>query len=186
MPRLFVAIDLPETLRARLAGLCSGIEGARWVAPENMHLTLRFIGEVPAADADDIAHTLTRVRAPDFALTLAGVGYFGARRRVRAIWAGVERNPALEDLHRRVDAALRHAKISPDARKFSPHLTLARFRDVRPARVAPWIEAHSLFRAEPFPVHGFSLYSSLLGSGDPVYRDEAKFLLQNNEIAGLS
>lgn len=109
MPRLFVAIELPEDVRKRLAGLCNGLPGARWVSPENQHLTLRFIGEVPAGEIPDLVGALARVTAPGFALSISGVGFFGQRKRARLAWAGVEKNPVLIDLQRRVEAAVQRA-----------------------------------------------------------------------------
>ncbi len=92
--RLFVALSLPETVRDRLALLCQGLPSARWVAPENLHLTLRFIGEVDHAQADDIHDELARVDCEAFALSLAGLDTFGEGRKLRQLWAGVDSDPA--------------------------------------------------------------------------------------------
>ena len=126
--RLFLALSLPEPLRERLAALCTGLPGARWVAPENLHLTLRFIGEVDGSQARDLDAALAQVRAARLAVTLAGVDRFGSGRKLRALWVGVEPNPELDRLYRKLDHAVRDAGLAPEGRKFKPHVTLARFK----------------------------------------------------------
>ena len=112
--RLFVALDLPWELKQRLALLSGGIPGARWVGTENFHLTLRFMGEVHPIQAEEIDHTLAAIRAPAFDLSLAGVGVFGKGdakgERAAALWAGVDRNPALDHLQTKIETALRRAR----------------------------------------------------------------------------
>ena len=103
MLRLFVALDLPEPVRARLAMLQGGIPGARWIKPENFHVTLRFVGEVDDPVASDLDAALGRIAAPPFRLALQGVGHFGTERRPEALWAGVERVEALQFLRDKVD-----------------------------------------------------------------------------------
>ncbi len=180
MPRLFVAIELPEDVRERLAGLCNGLPGARWVPPENQHLTLRFIGEIPASEMPDLIGALARITAPNFALSISGVGFFGQRKRARLAWAGVEKNPALIELQRRVEAAVQRAGLPVEERKFSPHITLARLKVTRPDRLGGWMEAHNLFRAGPFPVTRFVLFSSFLSQSGAIYTAEAEFDLKTN------
>src|SRR3546814_9879790 len=107
--RLFVALALPDHLRSRLAELCSGLPGARWVAPENLHLTLRFIGEVDGRDAEDIGVALSGIRLPRFAIALSGVGEFGDGRRLRSVWVGVEASDMLNRLHAKVEQAVQRA-----------------------------------------------------------------------------
>ncbi len=96
--RLFVALALPDDVRVRLAGLRGGLKGARWVAPENFHLSLRFIGEVAGGEDRDIAHALNTISSPAFDLSLSGLGAFDRRGRVHAVWAGVEKSDALARL----------------------------------------------------------------------------------------
>src|SRR5437764_14881468 len=128
MLRLFVGIEFPPELKLRLSLLCTGVPGARWVDAGNLHLTLRFIGEVGEDVAADIDEALARLRARRFALQLAGTGVFGGGRP-RALWVGVERQPELVALRDKIEQALIRIGLEPESRKFAPHVTRARARD---------------------------------------------------------
>jgi 2'-5' RNA ligase len=176
--RLFVALDLPWNLRERLCGLAIGLAGTRWVAPENYHLTLRFIGEMPPHKAEEIDLALSALKARGFCLELAGVGTFEKAGRVTALWAGVARNPALEHLRVKIDTALQRAGIPSERRRFAPHVTLARLDDrAAEPRLAHWVQMHNLFRSSPVPVEHFTLFSSQLGKEQSVYTPEAEYSL---------
>ncbi|MGD1880464.1 MAG: RNA 2',3'-cyclic phosphodiesterase [Kiloniellaceae bacterium] len=175
--RLFVALSLPDTVRERLCGLCSGLPGARWVAPESLHLTLRFIGEVDGGVAEDIDAALSGIHCPRFSLTLAGVGDFGDGRRLRSVWVGVEANEVLERLQAKVEQAVRRAGQPPEKRKFKPHVTLARFKSHPGGRLEDYFAERALFRCPPFPVTGFTLYSSYLAHEGAIYSPEAVYPL---------
>jgi len=177
MIRLFVAIELPADLKQRIEPICSGVEGARWVGEDNMHLTLRFIGEVGEENLDDIVGALAQVNGTRFPLEVTGAGHFESRRRVRTLWLGVAKQPALFALQERIESALVHAGLPPEGRKFSAHLTLARLKGTRPARVRDWLAANSLFRTAPFTVEDFVLFSSLLGQGGAIYQPVQTFPL---------
>ena len=177
MIRLFVGLGLPGDLRQRLAGLNGGVPGARWVAAENLHVSLRFIGEVDQGHADDIDTALGAVFAVPFDLRLRGVGAFGKGRKLHSLWVGVENEPALSALHDKVDRALVGAGVAPDNRKFMPHVTLARLKAVKPRRVDEYVAAHGLFSAGPIAVGAFVLYSSLLSKNGAIYRPEAEYPL---------
>lgn len=171
MIRLFVAIAFPDALRRRLATLCAGVRGAHWSNEENLHLTLRFIGEAPEDRYPDIVGALDRVRVPEFDLVLSGAGHFETRRRVRSLWIGVAPNPALFDLQERVDAALLRAGLPADNRRFTPHVTLARMSGagVAPDVAAKWLSGVTMFRAPPLAVEHFTLFRSHLGHGGAHY-----------------
>ena len=175
MIRLFVALDLPWSLRERLIGLTGGLPGARWVPAENYHLTLRFIGEVPAWRAEEVDHALGALRTRGFDLTLAGLGLFEKAGRSSALWVGVERNPGLDHLRGKIETALQRAGLEPERRRFNPHVTLARVDSVPQERLASYLQAHNLFRAEPLPVKHFTLFSSRLGKEASVYTAEAEY-----------
>jgi 2'-5' RNA ligase len=176
--RLFVALDLPWTLRDQLSDLALGLAGVRWVAPENYHITLRFIGEMPGHKAEEIDHALSGLRARGFSLELAGVGTLEKSGRVTALWAGVARNQALDHLRGKIDTALQRAGVPAERRRFAPHVTLARLDDrAAEPRLAGWVQAHNLFRSAPVPVEHFTLFSSQLGKEQSVYTPEVEYML---------
>lgn len=176
--RLFVAVALPETERQRLALLGGGVPGARWLPAENLHLTLRFIGEADGHAFHDIAAALREIDTAAFDLRLSGVGYFGDKRRVRVLWAGVDGNDALRALQQRVETALVRAGLPPEGRKFHPHVTLARLRDAPLGRVERFLAEQGGYVSQPFRVSEFVLFSSHLGGEGAIYRPEAEFPLR--------
>ena len=182
MLRLFVAIPLPEIVRTDLAELCSGLPGAKWVDSENMHLSLRFIGEVGRRDADEIHHMLARVNSPAFDLVVAGVGCFESGRKIRTLWAGVEKQRLLYRLREKVEAAVVRTGAEPSRRKFKAHITLARFKNGTSPRIGTFVENHDCFRSGPFRIDHFSLFQSHLGSGRAYYEMLAEYPLQNEDL----
>jgi 2'-5' RNA ligase len=177
--RLFVGIPLPEDVRARLGELKGGLHGARWVMPENLHLSLRFIGEVPGGDEADIDQALGTIEAPAFPLTLSELGFFDRRRRVHAVWAGVEKSEPLMRLHAKVEQALVHLGHEPEHRKFKPHVTLARMKNGSASEVGEFLEVQNGFNAGPFDVDGFTLFRSHLGHGGAHYQALAEYGLES-------
>jgi len=179
MHRLFVAIELPETVKDRLARLQIGLPGARWVSYDNLHLTLRFIGEVDSVQADDIYAALGRVHAAGFTIELCDLGLFPPRGMPHTLWVGVRRLPALEQLKGRIDGALIGAGIGPDDRKFLPHVTIARLHGVRAARLGALLGEIVVDARASFEVRSFALFSSTLGHGGANYTVEAEFSLEH-------
>jgi 2'-5' RNA ligase len=176
MIRLFVALELPEAVRSRLSLLQGGVPGARWASDEQLHLTLRFIGEVDDNVAHDIDDALAGIRAPAFTLELAGVGEFGGKNP-RALWAGVRPSEALLHLQKKVETALQRIGLPAEERKFSAHVTLARLRGASREKVVQFLTHHALFGSGPFEVDRFVLFSSHLGSGGSVYHPERTYRL---------
>jgi 2'-5' RNA ligase len=162
MVRLFVGLALPDRHRQHLRMLGGGIEGARWVAAANLHLTLRFIGEVDEDVAEDLATALQPVAIEPFELKIKGMGVFG--HPPHALWAGVEDAPkgALGALAASVESVLVREGLAPEHRNFTPHITLARFRKANEARIARFLEEGAGLALEPFRVSGFSLFQSHL------------------------
>lgn len=177
MLRLFVAIDLPESLRDSLARLQAGLPGANWIDPDNFHVTLRFIGEIADHRLEEIDERLAAITAPPFDLALAGVGSFARGREPISLWMGLDRSEPLMALQRRIDRALSRAGFASDEKRYTPHVTLARLRRTPEPDLAVFIAAHNLFRAEPFRVDRFTLFSSQLGSAGSIYSAEADYLL---------
>ncbi len=176
MLRLFVGIGFPPELKLRLSLLCSGLPGAKWVDPGNFHLTLRFIGEIGENVAADIDDALSRLRARRFTLQIAGTGVFGGEKP-RSLWAGVERSPELTGLRDKIEQALIRVGLSPEPRKFSPHVTLARLRDPPLDKLHEFLVAHAQFRANPLRVESFSLIASFQTKSGSVYEDQADYPL---------
>jgi 2'-5' RNA ligase len=175
--RLFVALDLPHPIRQRLSDLAVGVPGARWVPPENYHITLRFIGETPRHTAEELDLSLAAVRGRVFDLILSGVGTLEKAGRVNALWAGVERTAALDHLKGKIETALQRAGLPPERRRFVPHVTLARLDSGAEPRLAAWVQAHNLFRSDSMSVTHFTLFSSRLGKEQSVYTPEVEYAL---------
>ncbi len=180
MVRLFVAIELPEPARERLAGLCNGVPGARWTPVENLHLTLRFIGEVDEDKAGDIDHALAGVRAPCFDLVFDRIDSFGSKERARSIWAGVAPNPVLDHLHGKIESALVRTGLPPEGRKFVPHITLARLKSAQTGHVAGYLADHGLIAGEAVEVREFALFSSFLSHSGAIHTAEAVYPLEES------
>ncbi len=177
MVRLFVALALPETLRTQLSFLTGGIQGARWVPPENYHLTLRFIGEVEGWRADEVDEALSAIRCRPFELTMRGVGTFEKGGKIGNLWVGVERSEALAHLQQKIETALQRVGLEPARRRFAPHVTLAGTDKAPVPKLVEWVQAHSLFRAPPVTMEHFTLFSSRLGKENPVYVPEVEYEL---------
>jgi 2'-5' RNA ligase len=167
MHRLFVAIRPPRDIRDLLLGLMGRIPKARWQDEEQLHLTLRFIGEVDGHRAEDVAAALSSLHHQRFDIAVSGIGSF-ERRGKGALWAGLAPHDELKALHKKVDQACLRAGIEPDKRTYHPHITLARLnRDTGP--VAPFVEQWAGLSSAPFSVETICLYESRLGSGGASY-----------------
>lgn len=176
MPRLFTAIEVPEPLRMRLSLLRAPLSGAKWVEPDNMHITLRFAGDIDDRTADAFADALADASVDPFMVTIAGVGAFGGQQ-TRALWAGVEAGSYLDELYRANERAARAAGLEPPPRGFKPHVTLARMRGARQSAVARFLEENGDLRVEPFMVTRFVLLSARPGTGGGPYGLEAAYPL---------
>ncbi len=186
MIRLFVALALPAELRTELSMLAAGghgaIPGAKWVAPENYHLTLRFIGEVDRHQAEDVAAALGAVRSHPFEISLSGVGSFSKRGK-GTLWAGVGPQDSLKSLHKKIDQACLRAGIAPDLRAYHPHITVARIgRDTGP--LEPFVERWAGLSSAPFAVHTVQLYESRLSSHGASYTIAARYPLSRDQMIG--
>jgi 2'-5' RNA ligase len=178
MIRLFVAIPLLEPVRTQLTMLQSGLQGARWIKPDNIHLTLRFIGEIRNDLASDIDMALSEITAPAFELALEGVNSFSRGKRPHAVWAGVAKSDPLMHLQAKIESTLVRAGLEPAARNFSPHITIARLKEMRPNRVEIWAAEHGAFHTAPFAADRFALFSSFLKSEGALYIEEASYPLE--------
>lgn len=173
MIRLFVALIPPAPVRAALAALAGGVPGARWTPQENIHVTLKFIGEIREDQAADLDEALAEIAAKPFALALAGVGAFDDH----ALWAGVDPKDPVAALRGKVETAAARAGLPRTDRRYVPHATIARIKHGAPARIAEFLTTHALFRTEPFRVESFALVSSMLGREQARHRIEVEYPL---------
>jgi 2'-5' RNA ligase len=176
MHRLFVAIRPPDDIVDVLVDAMDDSPALRWVSDDNLHLTLRFIGEVERPLADDIARELERIRSARFALNLSGIGAF-EQRGGGAVWAGVEPRAAVAALAAKVERACQVAGCEAERRAFHPHITLARFGRGSKAEVQPYLSRNAALTSAPFAVTSFTLFESHLSRHGALYDTVADFPL---------
>jgi 2'-5' RNA ligase len=171
--RLFVALVPPATVQNELAALAAPLAGVRWTPAENLHLTMRFIGDTEPDRQAALEDALAGVRVEPFILPVGGLGVFPSRGVAKVLWAGVGRgHPRLYQLRKQVDEALLSVDMTLDVHNFHPHFTLGRLGEEHEVKVlAKFLERRALFEAPPFRVSEFHLLASELPSGrPPVYR----------------
>ena len=176
MHRLFVGLRPPPAIRAQLLALMGGVPGARWQSEDQLHLTLRFIGEVDRPLAEDIAVALGHVHQPAIEVALSGVGQFDSRGRPNALWAGVRPHDALAALHRKVDQALVRVGLDPERRAYLPHITLARM-NASAGATDRFLEAHAGLSSARFTLDHFLLFESHLGHERATYEAVERYRL---------
>lgn len=176
MPRLFTALEIPTSVAFSLSLMRGGLPGARWIDPENYHLTLRFIGDIDQRTADEIARALARVDRPRFDLSLEGLDALGGRKP-HSIVAGVKSSPALKELQAEHERIMQRIGLEPERRRFRPHVTLARIRSASQADAANYLALRGHFMTPPFPVGRFVLLSSRASKGGGPYVMEEAYPL---------
>ena len=176
MPRLFTALELPESVVGQIALARGGVPGARWLEAEDYHVTLRFVGDVDARTAHDIVDTLGEIRRPPAPVSFEGLGWFGGDKP-RTLVARFKAEPALMELQAEQERRLRRIGVTPETRKFTPHVTLARLRNVRARAVADYLASRGTLAVEAFVAERFVLFSSREGSGGGPYVVEAAYPL---------
>lgn len=183
MARLFVAVDLPGAVKQALVAIQPPASpGVRPTKPEQMHVTLHFIG---SGETDRMANALRAVAEPAFSLAMQGVGKFRSSDGGVTLWAGIAECPGLQQLHASVATALSPVGFRPETRPFSPHLTLARCKPGHDAGlVTGFLQQRADFSLPAISITEFCLYSSQLGSRGPIYTRERIFpLLGPNRVA---
>ncbi|MBL0374652.1 RNA 2',3'-cyclic phosphodiesterase [Rhizobium sp. KVB221] len=168
MPRLFTALEIPQSAALSLSLLRGGVPGARWIDRENFHITLRFIGDVDHRTADEVIEAFDRVRRQQFELSLSGTGFFGSKKP-HSIWAGVRQTPALMALQADQERICQRMGLPAEPRKFTPHVTLARLKNARVDDVVHYLTGRGNFEAGPFTVTRFVLMSSRDSVGGGPY-----------------
>ncbi len=185
MPRLFTGIEIPDEQREELRRLRQPLPGnSKWLEPENLHLTLRFAGDITNEQAAELADRLAAISVDAFEVRLAGLGVFGGNEP-RSLWAGIEAGPELETLARANERAARAAGLAPEPRAFKPHVTVARLKYASPGEIARILGRIGAFRSRPFLVGRFVLFSSRPKIGGGPYVVEAAFPLRGGEFADV-
>ena len=179
MPRLFVAIDLPEVVKESLVLMQNGLRGARWVVRENLHLTVRFIGEVSAEEADEIHSVLGEIRAVPFIIKLGEIGLFSFGGKPRSVWIGVQDRSSIDILKQHIDRSLLRLGINHEGRKYVPHVTLARLRE-KSSKLSDFMARLGTGRSVPVRVEQFVLFSSFLAHAGAIYTPEVYYPLVAN------
>lgn len=177
MPRLFTGLEVPAAAGFALSLKRGGLPGARWIDPDNYHITLRFIGDVDYAIAHEVADALDRLNASEaFVIRLNHLGWFGGDKP-RALYAGVENNGTLQRLQAAQERVLQRLGLAPEGRKFVPHVSLARLRGSSAADLAQFMAFAGRFEPLEFPVGRFVLFSSRDSVGGGPYLVEQSYPL---------
>lgn len=176
MPRLFAGLEIPAEIGQRLAHLRGGLPGARWIDPENYHVTLRFMGDIDGVSANEIAHLMSRVERKPFKVEIRGLSSFGGNKP-RAIVAAVEPNRPLLELQAELERLVRRCGLEPESRKFTPHVTLARLREASCRDVADYLSVRGYFPTQAYTAEQFVLFSSRASTGGGPYLVENSYEL---------
>lgn len=176
--RLFVALTLPPAIRTLLGQLAQPLPGVKWTPLEQLHLTLRFLGDVTTDQLEAVLAQLATVRVAPFILPVEGVGAFPPSHPPRTLWIGVgSGHPRLFQLRQRLDDALLAARLNLDLRSFHPHVTLARCTEQAAPAALHWLHLHREACAPPFQVEAFDLYASALRPEGAVHTLKQHFPL---------
>ncbi|KFL25797.1 RNA 2',3'-cyclic phosphodiesterase [Paradevosia shaoguanensis] len=177
MPRLFTGLEVPREVAFALSLKRGGLHGARWIDPENYHITLRFIGDVDYSTANEVSDSLERLaNGLSFSVRLNQLGAFGGNKP-HALYAGVEMNETLTRLQAAHERVLQRIGLEPESRKYTPHVTLARLRGTSPEELARFLALSGRFEPLAFPVGRFVLYSSRDSVGGGPYVVEQSYPL---------
>jgi len=176
MPRLFAGLEIPADIGQTLSGLRGGLPGARWVDPENYHVTLRFIGDIDGVSANEIASMLVKVNRRPFEVTVQGLSSFGGRKP-RAVVASIVPSRPLIELQAELERLMQRIGLDPEGRKFTPHVTLARLYDASSQDVADYLSVRGYFPSRVFMADRFVLFSSRASTGGGPYVVEDSYAL---------
>jgi RNA 2',3'-cyclic 3'-phosphodiesterase len=177
MTRLFTALEIPRMAAFELSLLKGGLPGARWIDPDNFHVTLRFIGDTDNRTADEIAAALDRVYRPPFTLAIRGLHCFASGRAPHSLAATIEPSEALIELQAEHEHIIQRLGLPPEGRRYIPHVTLARLKGTTPTDVARWLSEHGVYRGPTFEADRFVLYSSRASVGGGPYLVEEAYPL---------
>lgn len=160
--RLFIAVPLPKGVKQKLLELQQPIEGIRWQSREQMHLTLKFVGEVDKKTTSKLRNELDSISHSDFFITITGIGYFPEGKQPKVVWVGIKENVSLEALHKKVEDHCEKIGIDPESRPYKPHVTIGRTKNGSKRVVTSFINQHKKIRIPDIPISQFALYESKL------------------------
>jgi RNA 2',3'-cyclic 3'-phosphodiesterase len=175
MIRIFIGLDLPEDIKRSLGLLKSSVRGAKWVPLENLHLTIRFIGEVPENILQNIKEELREISFYNFKVKLKGVGLFSAKSNPKVIWVGLDPLEEIMELREKIDEALTKVNIPLEKKKYIPHVTLARLKGARFSEVAEYLQQGIGFFTREFEFGEMVLFSSKQKEEGSIYSVEEIF-----------
>lgn len=170
MPRLFVAVDLPPECTAKLQTLQTSDLDARWTAPDQYHITLRFVGDADTDQTEQIRSRLEDIDLPSFQIGGEGLDVFPSMRKPRVLVVHVNEEPGLMTLQERIDEIVVTMGFDEERNPFNPHITIGRLKNSSPRDVRTYLHRHREYKIEPFTAEQFRLYESKLGSDGAVHR----------------
>ena len=176
--RLFIALTPPESVRGAVAALAQPFHGVRWTPVDQIHVTLRFLGDIESSRQPLLLDRLSEIRVDSFPLPVEGAGVFPAKGPPRVLWVGVgSGHPRLHQLRQKIDDALLSVDIAAEVRAFHPHLTVGRATEHAASAVNAWARSHRDFAGPVFSVDAFELYQSELRRSGPEHTLIARFPL---------
>ena len=178
MKRIFIGLQFPRAICDELKNLRGGVISANWVADENYHLTLRFLGECDNNLVDDVCLTLSQIRSCSFTLQLQGVNHFKKKGVVKSLWVGIVKNPSLTALKTEIDTILQNINIKKERRAFYPHVTLAKLSNPRLSEVTFFEQMNNLYCSKKFPTNYLTIFESYSLKGGSTYQPLIKIPLR--------
>tara|TARA_Y100000589_G_scaffold169834_1_gene161435 strand:+ start:1373 stop:1951 length:579 start_codon:yes stop_codon:yes gene_type:complete len=169
MKRVFVGVSLPEGVVESMLALQTGLRGVRLIKSENIHLTLRFVGQIHQPQLRILDSLLSNLEFEEFLIQLEGVGVFPFKGYPKTIWVGLSINQALKKLQALIEAKCRSAGVKAESRKYYPHVTLGRVKFPRQNEINNWLQRHQTFKTKAFLLNRFILFQSILNPGGSVY-----------------
>ena len=178
MKRIFIGLQFPRAICDELKNLRGGVISANWVAYENYHLTLRFLGECDNNLLDDVCLALSQIRTCSFTLQLQGVNHFKKKGVVKSLWGGIVKNPSLTALKTEIDTMLQNINIKEERRAFYPHVTLAKLSNPRLSEVTFFEQMNNLYCSKKFPTNYLTIFESYSLKGGSTYQPLIKIPLR--------
>ena len=178
MKRIFIGLQFPRTICDELKNLRGGVISANWVADENYHLTLRFLGECDSNLLDDVCLALSQIRTCSFALQLQGVNHFKKKGVIKSLWVGIVKNPSLIALKTEIDAILQNLNIKNERRAFYPHVTLAKLNNPRLNEVTFFEQVNNLYCSKKILTNYLTIFESHSLKEGSIYQPLIKIPLR--------